>query len=65
MNRISLGQLSNCTWYVMNIVVTDEKENILYDGYNSGLQSEIYKPLLNKWVKSVGFIDVKMVIRVF
>ena len=64
MDHISLWQLSNCTWYAMNMVVYDEKENVLFDGCNSQFQSDIYKPLLGRWVRSVGCIDGKMVVHV-
>ena len=60
----TVKMLSNRVWYGLEMLVKDEKDSILFDGQNSQTQSEIYKPVLERWVKSVGIVDGKLVVTV-
>lgn len=60
----TVKMLSNRVWYGLEMLVKDEKDSILFDGQNSQTQSEIYKPVLERWVKSVGVVDGKLVVTV-
>lgn len=60
----TVNMLSNRVWYGQEMLVKDEKDSILFDGQNSQTQSEVYKPVLERWVRSIGVVDGKMVITV-
>ena len=60
----TVKMLSNRIWYSLEILVKDEKDSILFNGQNSKVQNDIYKPVLERWVKSVGVIDGKLVVTV-
>lgn len=60
----TVKMLSNRVWYGLEMLVKDEKDSILFDGQNSQTQSDIYKPVLERWVKSIGVVDGKLVVTV-
>lgn len=60
----TLKNLSNRVWYGQEMLVKDENDSVLFDGQNSQTQSIVYKPILEKWVKSVGVVDNKLIITV-
>lgn len=60
----TLKDLSGRTWYIQEIIVKDEKDNVLFDGQNSNLLSEVYKPMMERWVYSIGVIDNKMIVKI-
>lgn len=62
MNYFTLGQLSNFMWYVQKIQVKDEKDNILFDGVNSELQSDA--DIRNRWVRGFGSIDDVLIVTI-
>lgn len=62
MNYVTLGQLSNFMWYVQKIRVKDEKDNILFDGVNSHLQSDA--DIRNRWVRGFGSIDDVLIVTI-
>lgn len=64
MNYVTLGQLSNFMWYVQKIQVKDEKDNILFDGVNSQLQSVTCKDIYNRWVRGFGSIDDVLIVTI-
>lgn len=61
-NYFSVNELLNRTWYVAEILVKDEKENILFDGKNCNTRSCKYTSMLQRYVRSVGVLDNKLVI---
>lgn len=62
MNYVTLGQLSNFMWYVQKIQVKDERDNILFDGVNSQLQSDA--DIRNRWVRGFGSIDDVLIVTI-
>ena len=62
MNDITLNQLINCMWYAQQLLVKDEKDDVLFAGENWKLQSENYKRIRERWIRSFGsFEDVIIV----
>lgn len=64
MNNITLNQLTNCMWYVQQLLVKDEKDNVLFDGENWKLQSENYKGIRERWIRSFGSLEDVMIVKV-
>lgn len=62
MNYVTLGQLSNFMWYVQKIQVKDERDNILFDGVNSQLQSDA--DIRNRWVSGFGSLDDVLIVTI-
>lgn len=63
MNNITLNQLTNCMWYVQQLLVKDEKDNVLFDGENWKLQSENYKGIRERWIRSFGSLEDVMIVK--
>lgn len=63
MNNITLNQLTNCMWYVQQLLVKDEKDNVLFDGENWKLQSENYKEIRGRWIRSFGSLEDVMIVK--
>jgi len=64
MNNITLNQLTNCMWYVQQLLVKDEKDNVLFDGENWKLQSENYKGIRERWIRSFGSLEDVMIVKI-
>lgn len=64
MDNITLNQLTNCMWYVQQLLVKDEKDNILSDGENWKLQSENYKEIRGRWIRSFGSVEDVMIVKI-
>lgn len=60
----SLGDLLLHTWYTQKVMIKDHRDNILFEGFNYGLSSEKWKPLLERVIISIGCDDGNMIIRV-
>lgn len=63
MDNITLNQLTNCMWYVQQLLVKDEKDNILFTGENWKLQSENYKEIRGRWIRSFGTVEDVMIVK--
>lgn len=63
-NWFSLRNLSGRVWYIQDMVIKDEKENVLAEITNSQLQSALYTHLLDRWVRGIGVIDGKLVVTI-
>lgn len=63
MNFITLNNLSMITWYGVFITIVDEKNNVLFSGYNWNLSSILYKDLASRYIKSVGVDNDKMIVK--
>lgn len=63
-NYITLNQLSNCMWYGQMLTVKDEKDSILFDGENYQLRGEACKELIQRWVRSFGQIDDRLIVKI-
>lgn len=64
MDNITLNQLTNCMWYVQQLLVKDEKDNILFTGENWKLQSENYKEIRGRWIRSFGSLEDVMIVKI-
>lgn len=64
MNNITLNQLTNCMWYVQQLLVKDEKDNVLFDGENWKLQSENYKGIRERWIRSFGSLEDVIIVKI-
>ena len=64
MNNITLNQLTNCMWYVQQLLVKDEKDNVLFTGENWKLQSENYKGIRERWIRSFGSLEDVMIVKI-
>ena len=64
MDNITLNQLTNCMWYVQQLLVKDEKDNILFTGENWKLQSENYKEIRGRWIRSFGSVEDVMIVKI-
>ena len=64
MDSITLNQLTNCMWYVQQLLVKDEKDNVLFTGENWKLQSENYKEIRGRWVRSFGTVEDVMIVKI-
>ncbi len=64
MDNITLNQLTNCMWYVQQLLVKDEKDNVLFDGENWKLQSENYKGICERWIRSFGSLEDVMIVKI-
>lgn len=64
MDNITLNQLTNCMWYVQQLLVKDEKDNVLFTGENWKLQSENYKEIRGRWIRSFGTVEDIMIIKI-
>lgn len=64
MDNITLNQLTNCMWYVQQLLVKDEKDNVLFTGENWKLQSENYKEIRGRWIRSFGSVEDIMIIKI-
>ena len=62
MENFTVGTLLNRTWYVAEIIIKDEKDNVLFNGENYKTQSCLYASILQRWVNSIGIFDNKLVI---
>lgn len=63
MDNITLNQLTNCMWYVQQLLVKDEKDNVLFDGENWKLQSENYKGIRERWIRSFGSLEDVIIVK--
>lgn len=63
MDNITLNQLTNCMWYVQQLLVKDEKDNVLFTGENWKLQSENYKEIRGRWIRSFGSVEDVMIVK--
>lgn len=63
MDNITLNQLTNCMWYVQQLLVKDEKDSILFTGENWKLQSENYKEIRGRWIRSFGSLEDVMIVK--
>ena len=64
MDNITLNQLTNCMWYVQQLLVKDEKDNVLFTGENWKLQSQNYKEIRGRWIRSFGTVEDVMIIKI-
>ena len=64
MDNITLNQLTNCMWYVQQLLVKDEKDNVLFTGENWKLQSENYKEIRGRWIRSFGTVEDIMIVKI-
>ena len=64
MDNITLNQLTNCMWYVQQLLVKDEQDNVLFDGENWKLQSENYKGIRGRWIRSFGTVEDVMIVKI-
>lgn len=64
MDNITLNQLTNCMWYVQQLLVKDEKDNVLFTGENWKLQSENYKEIRKRWIRSFGTVEDVMIVKI-
>lgn len=64
MNNITLNQLTNCMWYVQQLLVKDEKDNVLFDGENWKLQSENCKGIRERWIRSFGSLEDVIIVKI-
>lgn len=64
MNNITLNQLTNCMWYAQQLLVKDEKDNVLFDGENWKLQSQNYKEIRGRWIRSFGSVEDIMIVKI-
>ena len=64
MDNITLNQLTNCMWYVQQLLVKDEKDNVLFTGENWKLQSENYKEIRGRWIRSFGSVEDIMIVKI-
>ena len=64
MDNITLNQLTNCMWYVQQLLVKDEKDNVLFTGENWKLQSENYKEIRGRWVRSFGSVEDIIIVKI-
>ncbi len=62
MENFTVKALLNRTWYVAEIIVKDEKDNVLFNGENYKTRSCLYTSILQRYVRSVGVLDNKLVI---
>ena len=62
--NITLNQLSVFMWYVQQLLVKDEKDNVLFDGENWKLQSENYKGIRERWIRSFGSLEDVMIVKI-
>jgi len=63
MDDITLNQLTNCMWYAQQLLVKDEKDNVLFDGENWKLQSENHKGIRERWIRSFGSFEDVMIVK--
>lgn len=63
MDYITLNQLTNCMWYAQQLLVKDEKNNVLFTGENWKLQSENYKEIRGRWIRSFGSLEDVMIVK--
>ena len=63
MNDITLNQLTNRMWYAQQLLVKDEKDNVLFTGENWKLQSENYKGIRERWIHSFGSFEDVMIVK--
>ncbi len=61
-NYFTVKALLNRTWYTAEIIIKDEKDNVLFNGENYKTQSCLYASILQRYVRSVGVLDNKFVI---
>ena len=64
MNNITLNQLSVFMWYAQQLLVKDEKDNVLFDGENWKLQSQNYKEIRGRWIRSFGSVEDIMIVKI-
>ena len=64
MDNITLNQLTNCMWYVQQLLVKDEKDNVLFTGENWKLQSENYKEIRGRWIRSFVSVEDIMIVKI-
>ena len=64
MDNITLNQLTNCMWYVQQLLVKDEKDNVLFTGENWKLQSENYKEIRGRWIRSFGSVEDIIIVKI-
>ena len=61
--NITLNQLSVFMWYAQQLLVKDEKDNVLFDGVNWKLQSENHKGIRERWIRSFGSFEDVMIVK--
>ena len=64
MNRFTLRDMSLITWYEQRMIIKDSDGHTLAEISNSQTRSEVYKPLLDRWVQSIGAIDDTLIVKV-
>ena len=63
--RPTVNDILNVTWYVQPVVIlTESGESVLFTGENYKTRSEQYKPLLSRYVESIGVDDGYLRIKV-
>ena len=63
MNDITLNQLSVFMWYAQQLLVKDEKGTVFFEGENWKLQSENYKEIRGRWIRSFGSLEDVMIVK--
>lgn len=63
MDNITLNQLTNCMWYAQQLLVKDEKDDVLFTGENWKLQSQNYKEIRGRWIRSFGSLEDVMIVK--
>ena len=63
MNNITLNQLSVFMCYAQQLLVKDEKDNVLFTGENWKLQSQNYKGIRERWIRSFGSLEDVMIVK--
>ena len=63
MNNITLNQLSVFMWYAQQLLVKDEKGTVFFEGENWKLQSENYKEIRGRWIRSFGSLEDVMIVK--
>jgi len=51
-------------WYAQQLLVKDEKDNVLFDGENWKLQSENHKGIRERWIRSFGSLEDVMIVKI-
>lgn len=63
MDYITLNQLSVFMWYAQQLLVKDEKDTVLFEGENWKLQSESYKEIRGRWIRSFGSLEDVIIVK--
>ena len=61
---ISMNTLCNSIWYGQELVIKDETSKEIYTLTNTQLESVTYEHLRNRWVRSIGADEGKIIITI-